>query len=188
MTYSGNHIPTWLFLLAVFMNGCVPHIAWVTESLEPSSCNPDAPPIWKDYTPKDWESIHSAQTAVQFVILSRNPPRLEARFDQSKSLVKPHIISSWYPYDQELRQRLLRHEQLHFAISCLLTRQANVTLQSNSDLDQMLLLLRATAQRLNLQYDKETKHGTIPARQAQWEEDVVQQLEAVSSGKQLTTD
>ncbi len=188
MTHYGNNVPAWVFLLAVFMNGCVPHIAWVTESLEPPSCIPDAPPIWKDYTPQNWESIHSAQTAVRFVVLSRQPPQLQAQFDRTNSLVKPHIIDSWYPYDQELRQRLLRHEQLHFAISCLLTRQANATLQSDSDLDKMRLLLRATAQHLNLQYDKDTNHGTIPTRQAQWEEDVSQQLGAVSPRKRLKTD
>jgi len=184
MTHSGNNGSPWVFLLTAFMTGCVPHIAWVTESLDPPSCIPDAPPTWKDYTPQNWKSVHSAQTAVRFVILSRRPPRLQARFDRTKSWVKSHIIESWYPYDQELRQRLLRHEQLHFAISCILTRQANITLQSDTDLDKMLLLLRASAQRLNLQYDKDTNHGTIPTRQAQWETDVSQQLETVSPRKQ----
>ncbi len=180
MKDSGNYVLAWLLMFAAFMTGCVPHIDWVADSLEPPSCVPDSPPTWKDYTPQHWESIHSAQTAVQFIILSYQPPRLQARFDQTKSLVKPQIVNHWYPYDQELRQRLLRHEQLHFAISCLLTRQANASLQTGGDPEKMLLLLRATAQRLNLQYDKETNHGTIPARQAQWEADVKQQLEAVS--------
>ena len=180
MKNSGKNITASLLFLAAFMAGCVPHIDWVRDSLEPPSCVPDSPPTWKDYTPQHWESIHSAQTAVRFTILSRQPPRLQARFDQTQSLVKPQIVNHWYPYDQELRQRLLRHEQLHFAISCLLTRQANTSLQTGDDIEKMLILLRATAQRLNLQYDKETNHGTIPARQAQWEADVAQQLKAVS--------
>jgi len=172
-------IVIFLLILLTTLVGCSRTIPWVRESTELASCVPDAPPTWKDYTEKEWESVHSAQTAVQFVILSRNPPRLQARFDRSQSLVKPNLIHRWFPYDQELSHRLLRHEQLHYAISCLLTRQANAALILGADLDRMLFLLRATAQRLNRQYDKDTKHGTIPSRQAQWETDVLQTLKSI---------
>ena len=75
---------------------------------------------------------------------------------------------------------LLRHEQLHFAISCLLVRQANVVLQSGGNLQAMLELVRATAQRLNRQYDQDTRHGVDLSRQADWERDVEQQLQEVT--------
>lgn len=169
-----------IFLASALFTGCTSHIAWVTEPNTPRSCVPDAPPTWKDYTPQQWDSAHSAQTAVRFRILSSQPPRLQAQFDHNNSLVKPQIVENEYPVNQKSRQRLLRHEQLHFAISCLLTRQANATLQTGDDPHKMLLLLRATAQRLNLEYDEETHHGTIRYKQIQWEKDVEQQLQEVS--------
>ena len=165
-------------LFITLLPGCMTNIPWVSESQEIASCVPDSPPTWEDFTVKDWEGGHSAQTSVQFIILSRNPPRLQARLDRTNSLVKPRIAQAWFPYDRELRQRLLRHEQLHFALSCLLTRQANATLQADTDLDRMLLLLRATAQRLNLEYDSDTNHGTRPHHQARWEVDVTQQWDS----------
>ena len=167
-----------LFLPSI-LSGCLSSIHWVQEHRQPPSCIPDSPPLWDKYTEQEWESPHSAQTAVQFSILSRHPPRLQARLDTAHSWVKPHIVNRWYPYDRELGHRLLRHEQLHFAISCLLTRQANATLNSEDDLDRMLFLLRATAQRLNLQYDRDTNHGTIPIHQTRWETDVAHQLQSL---------
>jgi hypothetical protein len=105
---------------------------------------------------------------------------LQARFDSDQSWVQPHIVEAWHPYKQSNVQRLLRHEQLHFAISCLLVRQANLSMKPGDDPHQMLQLVRATAKRLNQLYDKDTNHGTILDKQEQWEQDVEQQLEEVT--------
>lgn len=75
-------------------------------------------------------------------------------------------------------ERLLRHERLHFAISCLLTREANLALKSGGDPQAMLLLLNAVSTRINVQYDAETDHGLNQARQAQWEEAIGARLSA----------
>ena len=176
-------ILSWLTLfLLVGTTGCISHIQWAHEAEAPvsPSCVPDHPPTWDDYTRQIRSSFPTAQTAVGIRIAQLHPPRLEARFDPEQSWVIPEAIDSWDPYVWESSQMLLRHEQLHFAISCLLVRQANVVLQSGGNLQAMLELVRATAQRLNRQYDKDTRHGVDLSRQADWERDVEQQLQEVT--------
>ncbi len=176
-------ILSWLTLfLLLGTTGCISHIQWAheAEAIPPSSCVPDHPPTWNDFSRQDRSSPNTAQTAVRFRIAQLYPPRLEARFDPEQSWVIPEAIDSWDPYVWETSQMLLRHEQLHFAISCLLVRQANVVLQNGGNLQAMLELVRATAQRLNRQYDKDTRHGVDLSRQADWEQDVEQQLQEVT--------
>jgi hypothetical protein len=61
-------------------------------------------------------------------------------------------------------------------ISCLLTRQANQTLENVGDPLQMVQLVKAAAKRLNLQYDKDTNHGLNTEAQLDWEREIQQQL------------
>lgn len=160
--------------------GCASNIQWKAEPQHLQACLPDHAPTWEEFTKSYGNYKHSAQTAVAITLVQMNPPLLQARFDPERSWVQPQIVEAWYPYEQSNANRLLRHEQLHFAITCLLVRQANQTLKSGDDPRQMLQLVRATAQRLNRQYDEDTNHGTIPVKQAQWEQDVEDQLEEVT--------
>ncbi len=80
--------------------------------------------------------------------------------------------------DARRSERLLRHEQVHFAISCLLTREANLALQTGGDPHAMLSLLNAVATRINVQYDVETSHGLDAEQQEQWEETIEGRLAA----------
>ena len=61
-------------------------------------------------------------------------------------------------------------------ISCLLTRQANQTLQKSRDPLEMVQQVKAAAKRLNLQYDKDTNHGLHTEAQLDWEREIQEQL------------
>jgi len=166
--------------MSITLAGCASNIQWKAEPQHLPACLPDHAPTWEEFTKSYGNYKHSAQTAVAITLAQVNPPILQARFDPEQSWVQPQIVEAWYPYEQSIANQLLRHEQLHFAISCLLVRQANQTLKSGDDPRQMLQLVRATAQRLNRQYDEDTKHGTILAKQEQWENDVEEQLKEVT--------
>jgi hypothetical protein len=162
------------------LSGCASNIQWKAETQALSGCVPDHAPTWTEFTKSYGNYKHSAQTAVSITLAQIDPPMLQARFDPDRSWVQPHIIEAWHPYKKSIANRLLRHEQLHFAISCLLVRQANTSMDPSDDPHQMLLLVRATAQKLNRQYDQDTNHGTIKDKQLQWESDVEEQLEEVT--------
>lgn len=166
--------------MLIVLSGCASNIQWQTEQRPLPACLPDHAPTWDEFAKSYGNRKHSAQTAVSITLVQQDPPLFQARFDPNRSWVQPHIVEAWYPYKQSIATRLLRHEQLHFAISCLLVRQANASMEANDSPLQMLQLVRATAQKLNRQYDKETKHGTIKTKQTQWENDVEQQLEDVT--------
>ncbi len=70
---------------------------------------------------------------------------------------------------------LLAHEQLHFIISCLVVRQANLSMTDQDDLLQTLQLTQRIAQRLKLQYDTDTNHGEKLDAQQAWESEVMKQ-------------
>ena len=98
------------------------------------------------------------------------------RFDFQRSWVKESLIDPWNPEFVSESERILRHEQLHYMISCLLTRQANQTLQNGRDPTKMVHEVRSAAKRLNLQYDKDTNHGLNTEAQLDWEREIQQQL------------
>jgi hypothetical protein len=96
-------------------------------------------------------------------------------FDHELSWVKPEVVNT---SDHTRSDQLLRHEQLHFAITCLLTREANQALKTGGDPHAMLMLLNAVATRINVQYDVETNHGLNAAQQARWEATIQSRLAA----------
>ena len=167
----------WIFLsiLAFGIFGCGRSLHWVHESDENPSCIPNRLPTWDDYPRLYREGQASAVTAVLFYP-KRYPSKIEMRFDSQRSWVKSGIVDPWNPELVSESKRILLHEQLHFMISCLLTRQANQTLQNGGDPDEMVQMVRAAAKRLNLQYDKDTNHGLNTKAQLDWETEIQQQL------------
>ena len=74
-------------------------------------------------------------------------------------------------------ERTLLHEQVHYMISCLLTRRANLTLHNGGgDPLKMAQKVKEEATRLNLQYDKDTNHGLNTQAQMDWEREIQHQL------------
>ena len=72
--------------------------------------------------------------------------------------------------------RLLRHEQLHFDIPCILVGKANATRAAGTALG--LGTVRARANTLTSRYDNQTDHGCSAGTQAQWEADIAAGLPA----------
>jgi hypothetical protein len=66
--------------------------------------------------------------------------------------------------------RLLRHEQLHFDIPCVLVHKANAARAAGTAVT--LSAVRARANTLTNQYDTQTNHGCNPGAQATWEQNV----------------
>ncbi len=164
-----------LVLLAALL-GCSSAMNWVPDSSSPASCIPDRPLTWDDFSKRPSVDKGAAATAVAFRLLQAQPAHLQVQMNHEESWVRPELVNSWNPFMWSHSSRVLRHEQTHFAISCLLTRQANAVLEKGENAQAMLSLLRATAIRLNVQYDTETNHGENVWKQAEWERAVQAQL------------
>jgi len=126
------------------LGGCSQSLRWVTEASSTSpSCMPDRLPNWTDFARRQSSSgTPAAQTAVQF-LLNDSPPYLLAKFDAKHSWVRPQIASPSNPSAWKASEQLLAHEQVHYLISCLLTRQANLVLQSDEQPMAMLELVNS---------------------------------------------
>ena len=169
-----------LLILSQALLGCASSISWVHDPPDSPSCLPDRPTTWADFTTRASSGKPAAETAVRFRILQEQPARLQIQFDPDRSWVKPEVADAWNRYLWTPAHELLRHEQLHYAIDCLLTRQANVALSTGGDPEALLMLLKAVAVRINVQYDVETNHGGDPWSQRVWQHAVESQLRAGS--------
>jgi hypothetical protein len=76
--------------------------------------------------------------------------------------------------------RLLRHEQLHFDIACVLAHKANAALARGSALATVRAAVNTRSNQLTNQYDNNTNHGCNAANQATWETNVGNSLPAVT--------
>ena len=170
-------LPFGILLLIVSLSvfACSRSLQWIHEPGDRPSCIPDRLPTWDDYQRQDRKGKKSAITAVHF-FPKNSPPKIEMRFDFQRSWVKESIVDPWNPEFVSESKRILQHEQLHYMISCLLTRQANQTLQNGGDSREMVHEVRSAAKRLNLQYDKDTNHGLNPQAQLDWEREIQDQL------------
>ena len=170
-----------LSIICASLAGCSPSLQWIAEpAFGPPTCVPDRLPTWDDFSKQDPPSATpAAQTAIRF-LLNDSPPYLLAKFDPEYSWVKSKSANPSNPSEWIASERLLAHEQVHFLISCLLVRQGNHALQSGEDPQKMLELVKSVAQRINVQYDQDTKHGTDNEAQMNWEIDVQQQFEEVT--------
>ena len=68
--------------------------------------------------------------------------------------------------------RVLKHEQLHFDIACVLTKKANAALAAGGNIDTIEKALKAKINAANKKYDDESKHGCDASQQSSWESDV----------------
>ncbi len=166
--------------VSLFLVGCAPTLTWIPDPSPIPSCQPDRLLQWADFTPRVPQDQRGAETAIRFL---HHPlqHRLSIAFDFDHSWVKPDLIdpknvSLWRMSDQ-----LLAHEQLHFLISCLVVRQANLSLTEQDDLWKMLELTKLVAQRLNFQYDSDTNHGLNLDAQQSWEAEVMSQFQELGT-------
>jgi hypothetical protein len=78
--------------------------------------------------------------------------------------------------------RLLRHEQLHFDIACVLAKKANAALSAGTITDASKAKDAATskANTAGKNYDDETAHGCKPTEQKTWETNVAGGLTTIT--------
>jgi hypothetical protein len=82
--------------------------------------------------------------------------------------------------------RLLRHEQLHFDMACVLAGKGTNAIAANPGVNPTAILndVRSEASRLfndrGNEYDTETNHGCNPTEQADWEGRVQRGLPSVT--------
>jgi cell division protein ZapA (FtsZ GTPase activity inhibitor) len=97
-------------------------------------------------------------------------------FDQTKSWMKP----------EGKTERVLAHEQVHFDLTaikaCDLAKAIEQGKFTSANIQQKIRDLQehhtAVLSKLQQAYDKETKHGTIAEKQAEWSARVAEQLSA----------
>ena len=156
--------------------GCAPSLYWIHESSTTPSCQPDRLPQWSDFVPRVPEDKRGAETAIRF-LFHHSERRLAIAFDHEHSWVKPELVEPENHTLWRISEQLLAHEQVHFLISCLVVRQANVSLTKQDDPYKVLELTKLVAQRLNLQYDRDTNHGLNLEVQQLWEAEVMRQFQ-----------
>jgi len=166
--------------LCMLLVGCAPTLTWIPDPSPIPSCQPDRLLQWTDYSPRIPQDQRGAETAIRFL---HHPlqHRLSIAFDFDHSWVKPDLIDPQNVTLWQMSEHLLAHEQLHFFISCLVVRQANLSMTEHDDLGKMLELTKLVAQRLNLQYDTDTKHGLNLDAQESWESEVMSQFQELGT-------
>jgi hypothetical protein len=175
-----------LVLLSVLLGGCSSAMRWTQDPFDVPSCVPDRLLTWEDFRPKAEIGRRAAETAVRFHLEAHSPPRILALFDPKLSWVRADFAYTMNPLKIRASEQLLRHEQLHYTISCMLAREANLSLLNGGDPKAMLILLNAVATRMNVQYDAETNHGLNHQKQQEWEEAIQKSLSAGPLTKPLT--
>ncbi|MGD9851438.1 MAG: hypothetical protein AB7T38_09230 [Nitrospirales bacterium] len=165
----------------IFMaHACVPSLRWVQDPLDQPSCRPDRLLQWSDFTPRQGKDARAAETAIRFT-LDQKTHTLQVVFDSEHSWVKPELADPQNPIHSKMSEQLLAHEQIHYLISCLVVRQANQTLSQKDNLAEILPLAQSVAQRINLQYDADTQHGTRLSHQDSWQKEIMRQFEELGS-------
>jgi hypothetical protein len=76
--------------------------------------------------------------------------------------------------------RLLRHEQLHFDIACVLAGKANAALAAGTALATVQNALTTKDTQVTNNYDRQTRRGCLAAQQAAWETNVAAGLTSVT--------
>ena len=158
------------------MVGCAPTLTWVPDPSPLPSCQPDRLLEWSDFLPREPKDQRGAETAIRF-LQHPSQHRLSIALDYEHSWVKPDLINPANSTLWRMSEHLLAHEQLHFLISCLVVRQANLSMSNQDDLLNMLQLTQRVAQQLNLQYDTDTNHGLKLDVQQSWESEVMRQFQ-----------
>ncbi len=166
-----RHLSVFLFLLS-----CAPTLTWIPDSSPIPSCKPDRLLEWPDFTPRMPKDQRGAETAIRF-LHDPTQHRLSVEFDHEQSWVRSELIDPQDVTTWKMSELLLAHEQLHFLISCLVVRQANLSITKQDDLFRMLQLTQRVAQQLNLQYDTDTNHGVKLDIQQSWESEVMRQFQ-----------
>jgi hypothetical protein len=153
----------------------------------------DARLEWNEYYKLSWDDFQGI-------------PSTESHGDAATSVqikAKPFYIKDEIHYDvyayfnrqkswkREQTPDLLQHEQLHFDIAELYARKIRQEIMrlkslNVNDVDRMnsaVRLLLEESNRVDIQYDAETLHGSFPKKQKYWSDKVKSDLEALDAFK-----
>lgn len=125
--------------------------------------------------PRIPQDQRGAETVIRF-LHHPSQHQLSIVFDEKRSWVRSNLIDPQTVQLWRTSEQLLAHEQLHFFISCIAVRQANLAITEQDNLLNMLKLTKSVAQHLNLQYDTDTNHGLNVEAQQSWENEVMRQF------------
>jgi hypothetical protein len=142
---------------------------------------------WSDFQGKPSEYSHGdAATAVQikakpFYIKNEIHYDVWAYFNREQSWVRHHS------------QELLEHEQLHFDIAELYARKIRkeiIRLKNNNvndveTINAAIKVLLAESDKMDIQYDAETLHGSFPKKQAKWASKIKQEMAELEQYKKI---
>jgi len=115
----------------------------------------------------------------------KDPPRVCVAFVSDSSWVNYNKL---YGFSKESQKQLLTHEKMHYIVTIIHAKKlkrdiaefkfknANEFLQAFDDYTKSIT-------EMNRQYDDQTKHGTIPIKQKEWEEKIYEELAKIDHVK-----
>jgi hypothetical protein len=114
-------------------------------------------------------------------VTSDCPADPKPRYDLAKneaecSTVMGKDYNDWF---LKVSNRLLRHEQKHFAVTCALAQKGNDALTEGKTIEQVTAALKEKWNTIQAKYDNETKHGCKAAAQATWNTAIAAGLPAI---------
>ena len=163
------------FCILFLTESCSPTLRWIPDPLPQPSCEPDRLLQWSDFVPRSGTDARAAETTIR-IIMDQRSHTLRVVFDRIHSWVKPELANPNNSRQRRMSEQLLTHEQLHYIISCLVVRQANLSINEQDNPETLLESTRQEAQRLNYQYDLDTHHGTHFPKQELWRNDIMQKF------------
>jgi hypothetical protein len=124
---------------------------------------------------EDWitknpgKTVHNDPPAQRKCPASIIPKRVESKTKKECATVFGQECKRAQVADAAL---LLKHEQLHFTISCIMVNKANQALKAGKDFDAITKNLDAKWRKLNADYDTETKNRCDQTKQDEWQKKV----------------
>ena len=143
--------------------------------------------VWDESRPLSWEDFrgavnHSSHAdAATAIHISAKPYR------QKKKIY--YVVDACFVPDKswsrERSETLLRHEQLHFDLAELYARKVRkkisefrqMGVRDIPEYNQAISKILAESNAVDIRYDFETLHGTLPDRQSEWEKTIALELE-----------
>lgn len=142
--------------------------------------------IWDESRPLSWEDFRgvvndaSHADAATAIHISAKP------YLQKKKIY--YVVDACFVPDKswsrEESETLLRHEQLHFDLAELYARKVRkkiseyrqMGVRDVAEYNHAISKILQESNRVDIQYDFDTLHGTLPARQSQWEKNIALEL------------
>ncbi len=121
---------------------------------------------WRDYPPANPAGV--PYDALTGFLWSRRGNQFSARFNPRTSWVRP----KWRTDTSAASMALLRHEQYHLRLVCLLAAKATTAATAGTPVATVAGQMRTAVARYTVAYDDDTQHGTNANLQNKWVADI----------------